>query len=208
MSIPFSNPGNFPSPIIASIDKGAKLKAAIVRFRLSDVLGNFGSAGPLNKPYLTLNGTESVRFAVNQLSLGNNFPDFGTIRSLGYTFRPNFHTLAGSDTDYYQPNTLTVVTPTCKVIAHDLQTSSTAHIETDETPYINSDQGSSIGFYLPSDVVVQGVIPFYGSPFDTIEVCALTPSGPTAFGHCELRFYNFDVPVFNRTSYSNFVKLA
>lgn len=205
---PFYNPQSLPVPRVSAIDQKSNMLVASTVFRLSDLFGGVGNVGPLNKPYLELASGNTCKFQINQLVLSNNYPNFGTIRSLAYVFRPDYDGLTQSDYDTVASVGVAVFENLCKIIVYDNQTASQGVIEANGVPWINSTQGSTIGFYVPRAITVQGCVPFFGQPSDQIDVCVVSPSQTIQFGKCELRFYNFDVAPFNHVSYGPYVTVA
>lgn len=180
---------------------GQKVASIFVDFTAQ----TFKSSNPnvLTRPYISLNATRAVNYFVDTFSLINTDQNFGLIKSLSFVFRPNYN--AGQD---YAEQGINLLEALPKVIVYNQGTRSTVHIETNKIPAIDiATVGVPAGFYNANDIVVQGCVPFYGQPLDTIEVCNLNVNG-SQIGFLQLYLYNFDVTPFYNTAFSNFVKSA
>jgi len=190
------NPVNLPQPLVRSVSqKDRTRKVAIVSFSVTSIMG---AAGSLNKPYIQFT---NMIYGLGQVSLFNTDPNFGDIKSVGYVYRNGW----GLNNDYINQNTIEMIQRLNRVIVYDNATASEANIESDKVPVFDVASASQTGLWIPGEVTIEGSQPFFGGPQDQIEVCAIDGPAGAENGYLTLRFYNFDVLPFHKTTFSQFV---
>jgi hypothetical protein len=189
-------------PNVTSVGPDRKVAAFLIDFYNGDFVFKSSNPDVLARPYISLNASRAVNYALDTTQMQPFDQNFGPIKSLGFVYRPNFN--AGQD---YAEQGINLLEALPKVIIYNRGNGQTVHIETGSIPAIDVATAAIAGFYTANDIVVQGCIPFFGNVTDTLEFCYLAV-GATNLGKLHLNLYNFDVAPFQFTTYSNFVKSA
>jgi hypothetical protein len=191
--------GGFTSKISPSQTSGNSLGFSIDYSQTGRFISLTTSA--INKPYLStepedLVGTPligEVEFDTLNLQSSQISSNFGSGRSMGFSFRPFF---AGNDYQFNIAKLRYLYIPSCVIF--NQRTGQMVFIRSQNLPIVSSTVGGVTSSYVPMSMIVQGVVPFYFDLNDIVELACINPSSAN-IGKLNLTFFNFDVPPWYQT---------